>query len=432
MWGRPVAGSGFGNAERGWHTGAVNEAGIWALAVAAVAAAGSFFFALAETALFSLSKWQVRRLAEAQGARGRLVEACLRGPDDLLATMVLGNTLANGALLGAGLWMAVTGQWPWGWTLAGVLLVTLGVGEVLPKTLAVRRPERWSLRVIRPLAWLHAVLRPLHRLAQRIDAALLGWWIRETPPAVPGLSDEEYRELVELAYQQGTLARGQRDWLLQIINLDRRMAREVMVPRAQMSWIRDDLSVEEMVQEARRRRYRRLPIYDEEADTIVGILNVRAFLLDPHRDLSEVIEFPSFVPETMNLLQLLQSLQRQGRGMAIVLDEFGEVAGLVTLEDILSEVVGGRRRAALRRIRLERLGPGRWRVDGGVRLDDFRQEYPALGEVPEVETMAGLMLSRLGVVPARGESVVFRGLRLTAEEVDERRIRRLLVEQVRK
>lgn len=416
----------------GWHTGVVNDLALWAIGVAVVATAGSFFFALAETALFSLSKWQVRRLAEAQGERGRQVAACLDAPDDLLATMVLGNTLANGALLGAGLWMAVTGHWPWGWTVAGVLLVALVLGEVLPKTLAVRRPERWSVRIIRPLTWMHRGLRPLHRLAQRINGTLLRWWLREAPPAVPGLSDEEYRELVELAYRQGTLARGQRDWLLQIISLDRRMAREVMVPRAQMSWIRDDLSVEEMIQEARRRRYRRLPIYDEEADTVVGILNVRAFLLDPYQDLSEVIEFPSFVPETMNLLQLLQSLQRQGRGMAIVLDEFGEVAGLVTLEDILAEVVGGRRRAVLRRMRVERLGPGRWRVDGSVRLEEFRQEYPALGEVPEVETMAGLMLSRLGVVPARGESVVFRGLRMTAEEVDERRVRRILVEQVRR
>jgi|DewCreStandDraft_5_1066085.scaffolds.fasta_scaffold00024_218 putative hemolysin len=416
----------------GWHTDVVNDLALWAIGVAVVATAGSFFFALAETALFSLSKWQVRRLAEAQGERGRQVAACLDAPDDLLATMVLGNTLANGALLGAGLWMAVTGHWPWGWTVAGVLLVALVLGEVLPKTLAVRRPERWSVRIIRPLTWMHRGLRPLHRLAQRINGTLLRWWLREAPPAVPGLSDEEYRELVELAYRQGTLARGQRDWLLQIISLDRRMAREVMVPRAQMSWIRDDLSVEEMIQEARRRRYRRLPIYDEEADTVVGILNVRAFLLDPYQDLSEVIEFPSFVPETMNLLQLLQSLQRQGRGMAIVLDEFGEVAGLVTLEDILAEVVGGRRRAVLRRMRVERLGPGRWRVDGSVRLEEFRQEYPALGEVPEVETMAGLMLSRLGVVPARGESVVFRGLRMTAEEVDERRVRRILVEQVRR
>lgn len=405
---------------------------MWCLALGAAGVAGSFFFALAETAVFSLSQWQARRLAESEPVRGRLLAECLRQPEDILATLVLGNTLANGLLLAGGLSMALLGHWPWVATVAGVVLVTLLVGEVFPKTLAVRKPGPWSLRLIRPLMGLHRLFRPLHGLAQRMDGVLLRWWGAELRRAPAGLSDEEYRELVELAFQQGSLVRGQRDLMLQILRLDRRTVREVMVPRAQMAWIRDDLSIEAMVEEARRRRYRRLPIYDEEADMIVGILNVRAFLLDPYGDLTDVVEVPSFVPESMNLLQLLQSLQRQRRGMAIVLDEFGEVSGLVTLEDILTEVVGGRARPAVRRARWERLGPGRWRVDGGVRVEDFRRECPTLGEVKDVETLSGLMLSLLGVVPARGESVVFRNLRLTATEVDERRIRQLLVEQVKR
>lgn len=425
-------GSGLGCGLGFGHTGRVDDAAIGCLLLAAVGAAGSFFFALAETAVFSLSQWQARRLAESDPVRGRLLGECLRQPESVLATMVLGNTLANGVLLGAGLWMALTGRWPWAGTVAGVLLVTLVGCEVLPKTLAVRKAGVWSLRVIRPLVWVHRVFRPLHGLAQAVHGRLLRWWGAVPNPATAGLSDEEYRELVELAYQQGSLVRGQRDLLLQIIGLDRRTVRDVMVPRAQMSWLRDDLPVEEMVREARRLRYRRLPLYDEEADTIVGILNVRAFLLDPHGDLAEVIEVPAFVPESMNLLQLLQSLQRQRRGMAIVLDEFGVLAGLVTLEDILTEVVGGRARPSVRRMRWERLGQGRWRVDGAVRLEDFERECPALAGVEEVETVAGLMLSLLGVVPARGESVEFRGLRLTAIEVDERRIRQVLVEQLKR
>src|SRR5262249_7175509 len=143
-----------------------------------------------------------------------------------------------------------------------------------------------------------------------------------------------------LAYQQGTLAESEKEIILQIVSLDQRTAKEVMKPRSQMAAISDDLSIEEMIAAARRYKHRRLPIFDETPDTIVGILNTRALLLDPNVDLADAIEFPSFVPETMNLLQLLKSLQRQQRGLAIVLDEFGGTAGIVTMEDILEEMIG--------------------------------------------------------------------------------------------
>jgi CBS domain containing-hemolysin-like protein len=245
------------------------------------------------------------------------------------------------------------------------------------------------------------------------------------------LTDAEYQELLEMAYQQGTLAQSEKEIILQIISLDRRTAKEVMKPRSQMGAIPDDLSIEAMIAAARKFKHRRLPIYDETPDTIVGILNTRALLLDPQIDLADAIEFPSFVPETMNLLQLLKSLQRQQRGLAIVLDEFGGTAGIVTMEDILEEMIGRiRPEAQPEGFVMEKLGPGRWRVSGALRLDDFRREYPPLGEVAEVETMGGLLAHLLEVMPNPGDSTVFRGLRLTAQATDERRVRELVVERV--
>jgi putative hemolysin len=199
-----------------------------------------------------------------------------------------------------------------------------------------------------------------------------------------------------------------------------------------MASISDDLSIEGMIEAARKHRHRRLPIYDETPDTIVGILNTRALLLNPAIDLADAIEFPSFVPETMNLLQLLKSLQRQQRGLAIVLDEFGGTAGIVTMEDILESVIGKiRGEAEPEGFVMENLAPGRWRVSGTLRLDDFRREYPQLADVPEVETMGGLLMTLLDVVPSPGESAVFRGLKLTAHITDERRVRELLVEALK-
>jgi len=200
-----------------------------------------------------------------------------------------------------------------------------------------------------------------------------------------------------------------------------------------MACIPDDLSLEEMVAAARQHKHRRLPMYDETPDTIIGILNTRELLLDPHVDLAEAIEFPSFVPASMNLLQLFRSLQRQRRGLAIVLDEFGGTAGLVTTEDILEEVVGEiRGEGETDPFALEKLGDGRWRINGALRLEDFRQHYPDLGEVHGVDTVGGLVVQQLGVVPTQGEWVNFRGLKLTASVVDERRVREVLAEPLRK
>jgi CBS domain containing-hemolysin-like protein len=410
------------------HVARMDAAAIAAVVVILISAGASFFFALAETALFSLSKWQVRQLAEREPRFGAVLRQLLAGPQDLLATMVLGNTFATAAMLAIGFWMALRAHWPIVDTIIGLFLLILFGCEVLPKTLAVRSPEDWSVRVARPLLFMEKLALPLRLAAQKMNGLLLSALPKLMKPQAV-LADEEYQELLELAYQQGTLGQSEKEIILQIINLDRRTVKEVMRPRSQMACIADDLPVEEMISAARQLKHRRLPIYDETPDTIVGILNTRVLLLDPEVDLADAIDFPSFVPETMNLLQLLKSLQRQQRGMAMVLDEFGGTAGLVTTEDILSELIG-KIRSELKPegFVMEKLGPNRWRVNGTMRLDDFRREYPPLGDVPEVETMGGLLTSLLDVVPKTGESANFRGLKLTAHAGDERRVREVMVE----
>jgi CBS domain containing-hemolysin-like protein len=394
-------------------------------------AGASFFFALAETALFSLSKWQVAQLMEKKARAGRAIANLLETPHDLQATLALGNTFANAAILAAALELVYSARWGLSFAVLSIAVVILLVGEVLPKTLAVRRPERWALRVAWPLVAFRKLTKPFYRAAQWLDAAILKQAAaRAAPPAA--VTEAEYQELLELAWQQGTLEESEREIILQIINMDRRTARDVMRPRAGMVCIPDDASVEEMLAAARKYKHRRLPMFDETPDTIVGILNTRALLLDPQVDLSEVIEFPSFVPESMNLLQLFRALQKQQRGLAIVLDEFGGAAGLVTMEDILGGIVGQIRAATEPEgFVMEKLSPGNWRVNGKMRLDDFRREFPALPVEGEVETLGGLLTHLLGVVPAAGESAVIAGLKLTAQVVDERRVRELLVQQVK-
>jgi CBS domain containing-hemolysin-like protein len=394
-------------------------------------AGASFFFALAETALFSLSQWQLAKINQRHPRRGRMVAQLLERPQDLLATLVLGNTFANAAMLAVALRMVFSAQWALALTMAFLTALVLLGCEVFPKTLAVRRPERWAVRVVWLLFMFERLSKPLHRFAQGMNSTFFGRAIRPST-AVPKLADAEYQELLDMALQQGTLAETEKEIILQIISLDQRVARDVMRPRASMAAISDEASVDDMIIAAKLYRHRRLPIYDETPDTIVGVLNTRALLFNPEIELADAIEFPSFVPETMNLLQLFRSLQKQQRGMAIVLDEFGGTAGIVTMEDILSELVGQHRVVSQPEgLVMAKLGPGRWRVNGTMRLDDFRREFPELPEVSEVETMGGLLTHLLGVVPDADESTVFAGLKLTAQATDGRRVKELLVQRVK-
>lgn len=403
------------------------------LAGLVVFAAISFFFALAETALFSLSKWQLRQLAERRPESGLVLQKLLSEPDDLLATIVLGNTLANAALVAASLWLALGEGWNM-FAAAGVtFLITLLGCEIAPKTLAVRAPERFASALAGSLLLVQQLSRPVRRVMQRLNEILLGLLARTSIKPLPGMTDDEYEELVELAFQQGTLAAGEREIILQIVGLDRRTAKDVMQPRSRMATVSDEASIEEMAVQARKLRRRYLPIYDRANDNVVGILNARLLLLDPNTDMIDLIEIPASVPETMNLLRLLQALQRQRRGVALVLDEYGGTAGIVSMEDILAEVVGRfRAEQTVQGFVMERIGPGRWRVNGAMRIDDFHREHPDIGEVEHVDTMGGLLMRQIEAVPKAGESAVFRGLKLTATSVDERRVRELLVEQAGK
>lgn len=405
---------------------------VTALALLMVFAAASFFFALAESALFSLGKWQARHLVEDSPDFGKEVRNLLAEPQDLLATIVLGNTFANAGIIGTLLWLALFQEWPLLPSLGGLLIfILLGV-EVAPKALAVRAPEKWSVRVARLMSVAKRVTRPLRNVAQQWNNLLLRSVIPESAKPQNAISDAEYQELIELAFQQGTLAASEKEIILEIIKLDQHTAKDVMRPRSQMACIPDDLSVEEMIAAARKYKHRRLPMYDETPDTIVGVLNTRALLLDPQIDLADAIEFPSFVPESTNLLQLLKSLQRQQRGLAIVLDEFGGTAGIVTMEDILEKIIGGiRGENEPQGFVIQKLGRGRWRVNGTMRIEDFQREYPAIGEVAEAETMGGLLVNLLGVVPNAGECAAFRGLNLRASSVDERRVKELIVEAIK-
>lgn len=390
----------------------------------------SFFFALAESALFALGRFRAKQLAERHPVTGGVVMKLLEQPERVLGALVFGNTLANASLVAVVLWLIAGEGYRWLLLALVLFLVILLFCEVAPKTLAVRAPEFWALRVARPARWFLSAVAAVLNVTQKFTDFLVRLLIPKSVKPQPALTDEEYAELIEMAFQQGALGSSEKQIILQILSLDRKTAADAMRPRSTIFVVSDELNQLDMIEAARKSRHSRLPIYDETPDTIVGILNTRILLTSPDADIADAIELPSFVPASMNLLQLLNSLQRQKRGMAVVLDEFGGTAGIVSMEDILETVLGRVRvRGHDAGFIFERIKDGSWRVSGQMRLEDFRREYPELADTEDVDTMGGLMVRLAEVVPQMGDQVQCERLRMVATRVDERRVLEMLVEK---
>ncbi|MSU40565.1 MAG: HlyC/CorC family transporter [Pedosphaera sp.] len=392
-------------------------------------AGAGFFFALSETALLTLGNWRLQMVLVRRPSRGACIRQLLAAPQDLIATIALGNTLAHGALI-AVVWIEGVrhAHWSVGLALALLAMALLIFCEVVPKTLAVRRPQFWAplvAPVMLRLVWLTSPVRSIAQSLNNFGLRLVPQFFKPYTP----LTEEEYKELLELACHQGTLGVSEKEIILQIMHLDGRMVGELMRPRSQMACIADDLSQVQMVAAARIHKHHHLPIYDESPDTIVGILNTPKLLAHPGIDLGEVVDFPSFVPENMNLLDLLKNFQRTKQDMAIVLDEFGNTTGMVTLEDILADIIGATRRdAQAGEFVLEKLGRSKWRLSGAVWLEDFRREYPRLIIPSGVDTVGGLLAMCMDEVPPVGSVVKHSGLRFTVLQADERRVKEVLAE----
>ena len=305
--------------------------------------------------------------------------------------------------------------------------------ELIPKILASKNLKYWESFMAKPVLLILWLAKPLVAMSEFICEKIMHALTPKNFQPDEITSEEEFAELIDLAYQQGVIERSEREILNEIIKLDQKTAEEVMKPRSDMICIEDTSDLSKMISFSKKHNHTRIPIYNETPDNVVGILNTRKLLLSPDDDVSEAIEFPSFVPSTMNLMNLLQSLQKQRRGLAIVLDEFGGTAGLITIEDILEELVGEMREEGEQiEFTVEKLHWNRWRVNGALPIEDFQKVVPELKAVPEVDTMGGLVAALNEVVPKTGESLKYCALELTVVSADERRVKELIVKRLTK
>jgi CBS domain containing-hemolysin-like protein len=205
--------------------------------------------------------------------------------------------------------------------------------------------------------------------------------------------------------------------------------KEIMTPRVDMQCVEDTLDRDQMAAALRQIKHRRVPIIHDTPDTVEGILNVKDFLIDPMRDLDAVVELPNFVPETMAVAQLLKNFRKQEHPVAIVVDEYGGTQGMVTLEDILEEIVGEiEDEFDAPELLVQKLEDGRFLLNGKASLDLVNEQCGLLLQAEDVETIAGWFIAQLGSLPREGQQITVGPLRLTARKVSRNRIREVLLQ----
>lgn len=398
----------------------------------------SAFFSSSETGLLSLNRYRLRHQAK-EGHRGaRRASTLLERPDRLLGTILVGNNFVN--ILASSIATVLAIQF---WGDAGIAIATLGVtiallifGEITPKTLAAVRPELVAYPFSLPLALLQKLLHPL--------VALLGWisngllkliGIDPASHSSDGMTTEELRNVVHEAGHE--LPMNRQSMLLGILDLGKVTVNDIMIPRNEIAGINLSSDLEDIVSQLRTTSHTRLPVFREDINQIEGVVHMRhiARLLTQDQltkeNLREACQEPYFVPESTPLSTQLINFQKQKRRIAIVVDEYGDVLGIVTLEDILEEIVGDfSNQDALRSPDIHPQEDGTQVIDGAAYIRDVNKalDWHLPSEGPK--TLNGLITEALESIPDSGVCLRIGSYRLEILQASENRVKSVRVWQV--
>ncbi len=394
----------------------------------------SAFLAAAETAYFSLSRLGTAHLEPGESPSHALLTRLLQHPQDLLITLLVGTTIVNIAASALATEVATALLGPTGVGIAIPVMIFLIVvfGGVLPMTLAVGAPHRFGLIAARPvqaLAWLLTPLRVLLGAFTALVSRLVA--VEETPPAA--ISEAELRTLVEVGHREGVVERTEREMIHGVFELGDTTVGDIMTPRTDVFGIDLLTPPDRLLDEIRGHLHHRIPVYEGSLDNVVGILSTKELLpyyagLPVDFDLRPRLAPPYFVPQTKRADALLREFQAKKLQTAIVVDEYGGSAGLVTLEDILEEVVGEIRDEFETEERLAQpLDARTFRVAAKMPIPDFNTLTGLAVSDEHFDTVGGWVLDLFGRLPHRNESVEAGGVRVIVEKVHRTRILEVLV-----
>lgn len=393
----------------------------------------SALFSGLETALFSLKPHQLRRLEQHHRGLTQFIQVFRENPRKVLNLLLLGDGLVNAPLVI--LCLVLIWEVPWGrhipqWVAAVVIFTIVVVFcDLIPKLLALSAPYRLSAIGAFALQTCLPLLNRVGDALERVSARTVDFLTPSHLRVRPRLSDEELETLLEIGEEQGELQEAEAEMIQEIIKLGDKTAKDCMTPRVDTFALPDDLTNEEAINRLREKRHQRVPVYIDTPDQILGIIDVKSFLLDPGDHYTENLMLPSFVPETMRALELLKLFLTHAQGLAVVIDEFGGTEGIITLNDIVEEILGDAWPQGDADLYIEPLEAGKFLVSGNARLDDLSEHLGFDLEAEGIDTIGGFVFNRLGYLPPSGTRLDLPRLAITIRRASRKRIEEMMLQK---
>ena len=393
----------------------------------------SGFFSASETALFSVRRADLRRLEQSRGFVHGLILKLRSDPQGLLTTVLFGNMLVNVLYFCLATAAALAAS-----TQAAALAVGVGsfvaiiiCGEVVPKAVAVAIPLRFSNIAAAPIFFFQKAIFPVRKMlvaVTKLSAAVSGGDEQDAY-----VTPEELQLLIRATGERGQIAVTERDMMHEIMEFGETRVREVMVPRVDVVAFDADGSVSDFRKLVEESSVAAIPIYDEDIDRIVGLVNAGDVLLSDSLSVCDHVRpVPLFVPETARIEAVLHQFRERRCQFGVVVDEYGGCAGIITLEDIVEEIVGDisdefdvEKASPVRQI-----APDKFELSGGLSIRDWSELFGLDVDLAEVETLGGFIALRLGRLPSEGECVTLGNLVFTVLTVRRRRVTEVLIERV--
>ncbi|RRD40218.1 HlyC/CorC family transporter [Leptotrichia sp. OH3620_COT-345] len=409
------------------------------------------FFSGAEMAIVSINKNRLKMLVEDGDRKALLLENLLKEPSKFLSTIQVGITLAGffasaSAATGLAQYFSIylkKNGIPYGNQISMILItlvlsyITLVFGELIPKRIALRSSEKMALASIGTIVLISRIFSPFVKILTLSTNSVLTILKMKEDNLEEQVSKEEIRSLVQVGREHGIINDVEKEMIDNIIEFDEKIAREIMIPRTKVFLADKDMSIKELFEKKEFGKYSRIPVYENEADNIVGILFTKDLMMEAYKKgfdnirLEDIIQEAYFVPETKNVNELFNELQIEKKHIAILIDEYGGFSGIVTLEDLIEEVMGNiSDEFDDEDSSIKRLSPYKYLISGERSLNDINDYFHIELESKHYDTLSGLLIEHIGYIPEDNEKiepVIINEIVFKPQKVKDKKIERVLV-----
>ena len=401
------------------------------LVIVIILLSASAFFSSAETALMTSNKLKMRNLADNGNKRAAKVLKVTENTDKMLSAILIGNNIVNltASSISTALTLKIFGSKLVGIATGILTFLILVFGEITPKNVASKNAENMALAYIGVISFLVTLLTPVIFIVNTVAKFVISIFNKNGDDN-NAVTEEELRAMVEYSHEEGVIENEEKKMIVNVVDFGDTVAGDIMVPRVDMVMVDEKSSYEEILQVFREERYTRIPVYEETPDNVIGILNVKDFLLIEDKEnfvMKELLREPLYTYEYKKTSALMMDMRKTGANIVIVLDEYGITAGLITLEDMLEEIVGEIRDEfdADEDEGITKVSDLEYLIDGSTNLDDINDRIGLSLSSEEYESIGGLIMEKLGRLPVEGEIINFDNIVLTVKKMDHARIEKV-------